>query len=168
MPPTLKTAAAISLFVFFSSAALSGQLEVDFEPVAGGFSRPTFITHAGDGSGRLFVTEQHGRILIVDPQAGVLPTPFLDLSSSGLNRVSQDGGYTERGLLGMAFHPEYAAPGAPGQGIFYVHYTLRSDGASIVSQFSVSANPNVANTAEYGSKKSMTAKKNAALLSARS
>lgn len=95
---------------------------------------PTCITGAGDSSGRLFVCDQIGRIHIV--QGGMmLPTPFLDLTTSGLNtkvyfhRAAQEPtpqsptSYSERGLLGLAFHPDYAKPGRPGHGRFYLNYT---------------------------------------------
>jgi glucose/arabinose dehydrogenase len=81
-------------------------------PVAAGFSQPTVITHAGDGSGRLFVVERQGRIKIIKNGA-VLATPFLDISSVVL---SSEGG--EQGLLGLAFPPNYAA-----KGYFYINFT---------------------------------------------
>ncbi|MDX2141562.1 MAG: PQQ-dependent sugar dehydrogenase [Chloroflexota bacterium] len=107
--------------------------------VADGFSRPLYLTHAGDGSGRLFVLEQGGRIWILqDGQR--LDTPFLDLTAL----VSTDAnsfGYTERGLLGLAFAPDYAT-----SGIFYVNYTDRS-GDSVVARYRVTADANVADSA---------------------
>jgi hypothetical protein len=64
------------------------------------FKQPLFLTHAGDGSGRMFVVEKGGTIRIVK-NGQVLPTPFLDISS----RVRASG--SEQGLLGLAFHPHY-------------------------------------------------------------
>ncbi len=97
---------------------------VTVEPVASGFRQPLFVTTAGDGSGRLFVVEQGGRIRIVrDGQ--VLPTPFLDISG----RVTAGG---ERGLLGLAFPPGFGA----GRTTFYVHYS-DSDGNTTISEFRV-------------------------------
>lgn len=71
------------------------------ETVADGFDRPLFVTHAGDGSGRLFVVEQGGKIRIVR-DGRVLAVPFLDLSK----RLDSSSG--ERGLLGLAFAPDFA------------------------------------------------------------
>ena len=89
--------------------ALAAPGPVTLRPHASGFSLPVGIEHAGDGSGRLFVVEQGGRIRIV--RAGqVLATPFLDLAG-----IVQAGG--EQGLLGLAFHPDYAANGR-----FFVYY----------------------------------------------
>ena len=70
---------------------------IAFTQAAGGFSNPTQVTSARDGSGRLFVVEQGGRVRIVKSGI-VLPAPFLDVS----NRVSCCG---ERGLLSIAFPP---------------------------------------------------------------
>src|SRR5450830_1070375 len=93
---------------------------IALNPVATGFSSPTQVTSAHDGSGRLFVVEQAGRVKIVKDGA-VLPTPFLDIT----NRVSCCG---ERGLLSIAFRP--------GQGRtddFYVDYTDADDNTTISS-----------------------------------
>ena len=90
----------------------------------------TSITHARDGSGRLFVTEQIGRVLIHDGHS-LLSTPFLDIRT----RVRAGG---ERGLLSVAFHPTYAT-----NGHFYVSYT-DLNGNTVVSRFKVSDNSNVA------------------------
>jgi len=100
--------------------------------VASGLDRPVLVTHAGDGSGRLFVVEQGGLIRVVEDHA-VLAAPFLDLSQLVIS-----GG--EQGLLGLAFHPDYAS-----NGFFYVNYTRVEDGATVVARYSVSAaDPNVA------------------------
>lgn len=80
--------------------ALSG-VAPRLETVADGFDRPLFVTHAGDGSGRLFVVEQGGKIRIVR-DGKVLAAPFLDLSK----RLDSSSG--ERGLLGLAFAPDFA------------------------------------------------------------
>jgi uncharacterized repeat protein (TIGR01451 family) len=101
------------------------------EIVATGLERPVQVTHAGDGSGRLFVVEQPGRIRIIQ-NGSVLTTPFLDVT----NKVDYGG---ERGLLGLAFHPDYAS-----NGYFYVNYTNTS-GDTVVARYSVSSNPNQAN-----------------------
>ncbi|MFK7976050.1 MAG: sorbosone dehydrogenase family protein [Halioglobus sp.] len=77
---------------------------------ASGLSRPVVIENAGDE--RLFVAEQAGRIRIIEPDGSVLSEPFLDIE----NRV--DDGASEMGLLGLAFHPDYA-----NNGYFYVYYT---------------------------------------------
>ncbi|MDH3597150.1 MAG: PQQ-dependent sugar dehydrogenase [Rhodospirillales bacterium] len=100
------------------------------EPIATGLARPVDIAHAGDGSGRLFIVLQGGRIVIHDG-AGVLAPPFLDVTSL----VSCCG---ERGLLGLAFHPDYAS-----NGFFYVNYTDGS-GDTVIARYRVSADPDLA------------------------
>jgi glucose/arabinose dehydrogenase len=99
-------------------------------PVYDGFSAPTHITHAGDGSGRFFVVEQEGTIRVIDDGV-VQETPFLDITE----RVDAGG---ERGLLSVAFPPGYAD-----KGYFYVDYT-DLNGDTKISRFRVSDNPNIA------------------------
>ncbi len=100
------------------------------EPVATNLSIPVAITHAGDNSGRLFITLQAGRILIYNGSE-VLPTPFLDINPL----VSCCG---ERGLLNVAFHPDYQ-----NNGLFYVNYT-NSGGDTVIARYNVSIDPDVA------------------------
>lgn len=83
---------------------------------------PTTITNAGDGSGRLFIAEQRGQIRIVQ-NGMLLPAPFLDLSAQ---LVQERPNFDERGLLGLAFHPDYETSSAPGYRRFYVFYTAPS------------------------------------------
>jgi glucose/arabinose dehydrogenase len=103
---------------------------IDFQLVASGVPFLVGIEHAGDGSGRLFLVSQAGRILSYDGTQ-VLTTPFLDISSL----VFFSG---ERGLLGLAFHPNYR-----GNGFFYVNYSSPS-GDTVIARYHVSANPNLA------------------------
>ncbi|RPJ28870.1 MAG: hypothetical protein EHM35_13525, partial [Planctomycetaceae bacterium] len=108
--------------------------------VASGFDRPIYLTHAGDGSGRLFVVEQSGKIWAVAPDAG---TNSLYLDVSGLiSREALTGDYTERGLLGLAFHPDYAQ-----NGTFFINYTDQN-GHTVVARYQVSgSDPNQADPA---------------------
>ena len=79
-----------------------------------------FLTHAGDGSGRLFVVDQVGQIRIIKNGA-LLATPFLDLTSK---IVTINAFFDERGVLGLAFHPDYA-----NNGRFFVRYSAPRTGA---------------------------------------
>jgi glucose/arabinose dehydrogenase len=111
----------------------AGTPSIALDVIAEGFARPVYVTHAGDGSGRLFVVEQKGKIWVVEGGI-VLPEPFLDLHTI----VSQDAG--EEGLLGLAFHPEYDS-----NGFFYVDYTTPRPGAeTYIVRYEVSEDPNVA------------------------
>jgi len=95
---------------------------IALQQIADGFDRPLHITHAGDGSGRLFVVEKVGRIRIVrDGQ--VLPEPFLDITDRVGSRAN------EQGLLSVAFHPRYRE-----NGWLFVNYT-DNDGDTVVSRF---------------------------------
>jgi uncharacterized protein (TIGR03437 family) len=131
-----RTLALIFIFVgyFLAPPLAQGQPNVlgslGFDPIAGGLEFPVAITHAGDGSNRLFVTLQRGRVLIHNG-AELLPDAFLDIRP----RVSCCG---ERGLLSIAFHPNFEA-----NGFFFVNYT-NVDGNTVVSRFHASSNSNVA------------------------
>jgi glucose/arabinose dehydrogenase len=98
--------------------------------VAGGLADPVDLQAAPGDRARLFVVEQGGRIRLIRGGT-LLSTPFLDIAG----RVRAGG---EQGLLGLAFHPQYAANGR-----FYVNYTDRS-GDTHVAEFRVSNNPDVA------------------------
>lgn len=105
--------------------------DVGLEEVAGGFDQPLLVTTPAEDSDRLFVVEQAGTIdVIVDGE--IAAEPFLDI----VDRVSSEG--SEQGLLGLAFAPDFAE-----SGLFYVNYTDR-DGNTVISRFSVSDDPNVA------------------------
>ncbi len=99
--------------------------EIRLVEVAGGLDDPVHLTHAGDGSGRMFVVEQAGRVRVLRDGV-VAAAPFLDISG-----IVRSGG--ERGLLSVAFHPAYAR-----NGFFYLNYTDR-DGDTVVARYSVSA-----------------------------
>jgi glucose/arabinose dehydrogenase len=109
-------------------------LQLTLTLIADGFLRPNYVTHAGDGTRRLFVTEQRGTIRIIE-NGQVLPGPFLDLSGIVINQ-------SEAGLLSVAFHPDYERNGR-----FFVNFVSERSGrlTSYVSEFRVSAgDPNVA------------------------
>ena len=99
--------------------------KVTLSLVTAGLSRPVYLSHAGDGSGRLFVLEQGGRIRIVKDGA-LLDEPFLDISSVTFGKRQQ------LGLLGIAFPQDYARTGR-----FYVSYT-DFEGQNVLSRFRVS------------------------------
>jgi glucose/arabinose dehydrogenase len=110
-------------------AAVPAAAEVELVPVARGFRNPLLVTHAGDGSGRLFVVEQGGRVRVV--RGGrVESEPFLDIA----DRLDTDRG--ERGLLGLAFAPDFASSGAfyiaqtaPGPEVRVVRFRVRAGSA---------------------------------------
>ena len=102
-------------------------VEVRLEPVVTGLNQPLDLVNAGDGTGRLFVVEQAGRVRVL--QNGTLTNePFLDISDK-----TEGGG--EQGLLGLAFHPDYVD-----NGLFYVNYTDLQDN-TVVAEYQVSADP---------------------------
>jgi len=112
--PSTKDAGAQSESGGTPTAFNPSAFSVDLALVADGLEQPVYVADAGDGSGRLFVVEQPGRIRIVRDGV-VAPEPFLDISA-----IVEAGG-SEQGLLSVAFDPDYAE-----NGTFYVGYTARS------------------------------------------
>ena len=106
------------------------KVALDLSLVESGFSAPLLVTSPRDGTGRLFVVEQAGDIRIVKGGT-VLPTPFLDLRG----RISSGG---ERGLLGLAFHPNFAD-----HPYVYVNFT-DVNGRTAISRYTVGADKDVA------------------------
>ncbi len=124
---TPTPAATISAARSFDATGITPDVSV----IVNGLVAPLDVTNAGDGSGRIFVVEQAGRIRIV--RGGVLvDRPFLDISE----RIASGG---ERGLLGLAFHPDY-----PTDPRLFVDYTDH-DGNTVISAFrATGADPDVA------------------------
>ncbi len=114
------------------AAVLPEAADYLWERVVGGLVNPIGLEHAQDGSGRLFIIEQDGRILIWKDDT-LLDAPFLDIR----DRVGSRG--SEQGLLGLAFHPRYAE-----NGYLYVNYT-DTNGDTHIARFTVSeGNPDQA------------------------
>lgn len=96
------------------------------EKVGEDFEQPVQLTHAGDGSGRLFVVSRQGTIQIL--KGGIVqPEPFIDIG----NLVSTGG--SEQGLLGLVFHPDYR-----NNGRLFVNYTDR-DGDTVIAEYRVAS-----------------------------
>lgn len=116
------------LFFLFSIlvAEVFAQPSISIESFGPNFNKPVNIKNAGDN--RLFVIEQDGLIQILNVNGTVNNTPFLDVQSLVIN-IGGIG--DERGLLGLAFHPNYAA-----NGYFYINY-INNSGNTVVSRFSV-------------------------------
>ena len=101
---------------------------------ADGFSNPVEMQNVGDD--RLFIVEKRGVIEILQLDGTTNPTPFLDIQNIVL---TPGGNYDERGLLGLAFHPDYI-----NNGYFYVNY-IDNFGNTQISRFSVStSDPSIA------------------------
>ena len=155
-PPKTIRLCALCVALAGAAIATASPPPLALKPISTGqIVSPVNISNAGDGSKRLFICDQVGKIWIINDEM-VLPTPFLDLSASGLARlIPLTASYDERGLLGLAFHPGFANASSPGYRKFYVFYSAPSttpgtatnpvNCRSTVSEFQVSAtNPNVA------------------------
>lgn len=121
---------ALLLFLL-APICLAAQPKIQLQNFATGFDLPLDITHCGDS--RLFVTERDGVIWVLDSLGNRLDT-FLNIDP----RVNS--GQNEQGLLGLAFHPNYAE-----NGFFFVNYTKNNGGTTRIARFSVKPNnPNEA------------------------
>jgi hypothetical protein len=130
LSPRSFVALAFTILLLGGGGAARSQPPADLTLVDLGhsFSSVLAIRNAGDGSGRLFMVQRSGTIVIVDAGGNLLSPPFLDIASD----VDT---FFEGGLLGLAFHPDYA-----NNGYFYVYYTR--DGSpleTVVERFTVSA-----------------------------
>lgn len=128
---------ALHCEVSASRGAVPFATTIQLQPViTSGLSSPVFVTSARDGTNRLFIVEQPGRVLVLQPTQTVA-TVFLDITTSVLFNG-------ERGLLGMAFHPLFKFNGR-----FFIYYNRQSDGAIVIAEHRISAaNPNVADPGE--------------------
>jgi glucose/arabinose dehydrogenase len=148
----------IRLFVAILALASGSSLHAAFptltlKPVClDQLKAPTAIVNAGDGTGRLIIAEQRGKIRVFK-NGMLLPTPFMDL---GAKLVTERASYDERGLIGLAFHPDYENAMSPGHRRFYVFYNAPSpnapgnaanpvDSRTTIAEYLVSAtDPNIA------------------------
>ena len=121
----------LSALAFLASAAAApagAQQPLDLEPIATNLNAPVQVTFApGDDASRVFIVTQFGRIRIVENDQ-ILPASFLDINS----KLTFSG---EQGLLGMAFHPDYAQ-----NGFFYVNYSDNTGGDTVIERYSVDPN----------------------------
>ena len=89
----------------------------DLEMIADNLVSPIGVIPVPDNTGRLFIIDQVGKIWIVNREGTRLSTPFLDISS---RLVTLSPGFDERGLLGLAFHPNYRSNGRFCAGVFFL------------------------------------------------
>ena len=113
---------AAAVVFLFGSFAQAQSVAIRLQPLINGLTLPDYVTNAHDGSNRLFILEQGGIISVMQPGSSSRTT-FLDISS----RVLSGG---EQGLLGLAFHPQFAVNGR-----FFVDYTRKPDGATVIAEY---------------------------------
>lgn len=122
-----------SLIFAFSVSVNSQQTAPPFRIFQGyitGLTSPVLLTNARDGTRRMFIVQQGGIIKVVQPGSRTT-TDFMNIST----RITSGG---ERGLLGLAFHPNFRE-----NGYFFVNYTRTGDGATIISRFTATQNNTV-------------------------
>src|SRR5438105_4204631 len=128
--------ALLFVSVFLNAAVMhASEGAIRLESVLQELSSPVYVTNAHDGTQRLFIVEQAGRIKVLASGA-TTPSVFLDITSKVLF-----GG--ERGLLGLAFHPQFATNSR-----FFVNYTRQADGATVIAEYHASSDPAVTAASE--------------------
>lgn len=157
---------------FLPDAIQPSGTTVRLNVVADQLVAPNLLLGAGDGSGRRFIVDQPGQVYVLDSAGDRLATPFIDVSadvatlrdafSGQTPGTGLFGGYDERGLLGLAFHPDFANPAADGYHKVYTYHSEDDGGLtpdfstvagtpnhhSIVTEWTVDAvNPNVVDPA---------------------
>ena len=154
MRSTIQQSLAMVFLAFATSTSVAEFPQIMLEPISQNeLTAPVGISNAGDGSNRLFVTEQRGAIRVFD-NGSLLPDPLIDISS---RLVPERPGFDERGLLGLAFHPNFGDVGEVGNDKFYVYYSAPQPNGnpddpvnpvnhqSVVAEYAVNAlNSNVA------------------------
>src|ERR1041385_8750722 len=128
---TVVVSISTAVYAKQATAQALSNIAIDVQKVVDGLDQPTFVGNAGDGSGRIFIVEKAGKILILN-QGKLADTPFLDITSI------VNSGENERGLLSVAFHPDYKT-----NGFFYVYYTAMT-GDVTIARYKVSSSPDVA------------------------
>lgn len=147
---SLSAVLVLTEFLCLAFAASQRTLAYTFERLASGLTRPMYATQAPGDTDRLFIPEKDGVIKILDLNTGrINATPFLTIGDT-----DSDG---EGGLQSMTFHPDFNVVGSGGFGKFYVHVTIDNGGVLIdglnspfsshIREYSVSADPNVADPA---------------------
>jgi glucose/arabinose dehydrogenase len=144
----VKYACMAAAAVAALAAPASADVKVKLQEVAGGLIHPLAMVSIPDGTGRMALIEQHGNVRVIDNKGRLLPEPFLDMQA---RIVVLHHFFDERGLLGLAFHPNYRENGK-----FYIAYSVPMRGpeldrrlwwshTNVVAEFQVSkADPNKA------------------------
>ena len=129
-----------------TAAMVKLKQQMDLQLVEDGFVSPIGLVPIPDNSGRMVVIDQIGRLWVLDASGNKMPTPFIDLTS---RMVTLSPGFDERGLLGVAFHPDYASNGR-----LFIYYnappraggptpTTTWNNLARFSEFRISSDPNI-------------------------
>ncbi len=132
VPPTATPAPTQPAPTSTRPVSNNNSFSISAEPFIGDLTRPVFVTDAGDGTNRLFIVEQSGRILIAE-NGRLSAEPFLDIRDKITTRGN------EQGLLGLAFHPDFK-----NNGLFYVNYSRVGNGDNVIAEYKVTSDANAA------------------------
>lgn len=137
---TLRLIVIVFCLITFLNRSISQEPVLSLTPIVSGLDQPMQLVNAGDGTNRIFVVHRDGTINVYDQSFSLIGT-FLTVTN-----VNTD---NERGLLSMAFHPDYGNSLSPFFGYFFVYYTSSSSLGNLeIARYQVSGDPNVANPAK--------------------
>lgn len=117
-----------------AAAANAEPIAIEAQQVIAGLTQPTGVYARPGDTDRIFILQQSGQILLYDLNTSSVVGTYLDISATGLNLVTTVTAGTERGLLGLALHPDFAS-----NGFFYINYTSRTTGATVVRRYTANA-----------------------------
>ena len=124
VPEPIRKGGLVVAATEFVRAPRTADSAVD-APTNRAYARIQYLTPVGDGSGRLVLNDLRGLLYVTD-EDGMAPVTYLDVRTRGVG--FDDSMFpNETGLVGVAFHPRFAVPGAPGFGKFYTAYSARAD-----------------------------------------
>src|SRR5262245_64162622 len=98
----------VTMLAMLICAALAAAQDLALEPVAEGLTAPLHLEEPADGSGRKFIVQQNGVVLVLGADGRLASEPFLDLRA---RMLPLEQNFEERGLLGFALHPQFARNG---------------------------------------------------------
>jgi glucose/arabinose dehydrogenase len=122
----LSSLAAATIAALLAAEPANAEIKIKLEEVASGLTHPLAMVSIPDGSGRKAVIEQTGQVRIIDARGRLLPDAFLNIESK-IVRLHHF--FDERGLIGIAFHPNYRENGK-----FYIAYSAPLRGDAILDQ----------------------------------
>ncbi len=138
----LALTSAVALATLAGSAPEAQAQNLEAVLVESGLSSPLYMVSPPGDTARQFIVEQNSGLIKIRKNGAVLATPFLDVGA-----ISAGGG--ERGLLGLAFHPDYFVSGAAGERMFCINYTNNSGNTVVRSYLANAGNPDVADAGSF-------------------
>jgi len=123
---------ALALLIFIFNAPITAQTPLKTEKIVTGLDKPLYLCSPPNDSDRIFILEQWTGQILIYKNDSLYTRPFLDIGDQIITG-------SERGLLGLVFHPNYSQ-----NGYFYINYTRSGDGTTVIARYTVSSDPDSA------------------------